>query len=162
MGFGQLTLQSILVLPSQKSTLFSMKISTFLSLGFCCVFSFAFVSQAVAQSHGVVLPGAFIDGPRSGTGSTASGSGTTHSEASIEVFPTTAKRFLNVRVIGVPSGTYNMGFRRPDGSIVKSWEGIISAESTFVIDIEKVETGILSFYIQVGDQELSASFYHVP
>jgi len=139
-----------------------MKISTVLSLGFCCLLSFALTTQATAQSHGVVLPGAFIDGPRTGTGSTGSSSGTTHAESSVEVFPTTAKRFLNVRVIGVPSGIYAMGFRRPDGSVVKSWEGIVPAESTFVIDIEKVETGVLTFFIQVGDQELSANFYHVP
>ena len=55
-----------------------------------------------------------------------------------------------------------MGFRRPDGSLVQAWEAMVISETTFVIDIEKVETGVLTFFIQVGVQELTASFYHIP
>jgi len=139
-----------------------MKISTALSMGFAFGLFVASAAQASAQSIAVGLPHATIDGPRTDVGGSGSTSGTVSAEPSVEVFPTTAKRSLSVRLTGVPSGSYSMGFRRPDGSLVQAWEAMVISETTFVIDIEKVETGVLTFFIQVGVQELTASFYHIP
>ena len=139
-----------------------MKISIALRLSFAFGLFVAGAAHVSAQSLAVGVSHAVIDGPRSGTVSTGSTSGTVSAEPHMEVFPTSARRTLNVRLTGVPSGSYSMGFRRMDGSLIDAWESFVLTESTFVIDIEKVETGVLTFFIQDGDQELSASFYHIP
>ncbi|MBI1193187.1 MAG: hypothetical protein GC205_08435 [Bacteroidetes bacterium] len=138
-----------------------MKISTAFRLSIAVGLFVACATHVSAQSHAISISHAAIDGPRTGTGSSGSTSGTVTADATVEVYPTTAKRTLNVRLTGAPTAIYSMGFRRPDGSVIQAWEALVIADTTLVIDIEKVETGVLTFFIQVGDQELTASFYHV-
>ncbi len=81
--------------------------------------------------------------------------------ATMSIFPTVTKRYLNVRIEGLPSGAYVMGLRRQDGSLINQWTGIFNAGNTLVIDIEKVETGILTFFLQFDGGELSGTFRKV-
>jgi hypothetical protein len=78
----------------------------------------------------------------------------------LTVYPSVAKRIINVRFTGLPSGTYIMGFRRQDGTLLQSWSGVLVEGNPYTIEIEKVETGIITFFIEFGGSELSASFLH--
>ncbi len=78
----------------------------------------------------------------------------------LDVFPAVVKRYLNVRVSGISSGPYIMGLRRQDGTLIQQWVGLVVTESSFVIDIEKVETGVLTYFIELEGGPISATFLH--
>jgi hypothetical protein len=112
------------------------------------------------------VTGLLIDQAQNAQGEQAN-PGTSSSNASsadapaLSINPLLVRRVLNVYVTGLPAGNYTMGIRRADGTLITQWTGVLTG-TNLVIDIEKVETGILTFFLQWSGGELSGTFRHLP
>lgn len=77
------------------------------------------------------------------------------------VGPAVATASISVQLNGIANDSYLVGIRRPDASLIH--QAMVNFENGVprVIDIEKVETGILTLFVVVDGRELTDTFVKV-
>lgn len=118
-----------------------------------------------ALLSGLMLIGSEAQAQRAGNDRSQHDGNTTLSSSvaapTLVAFPKMATTTINIRVSGIPSGTYWMGVKNEYGDVLLQGNVYVEDGVPLVIDIEKVETGVYTVFAVIDGVEHSSSFCKV-